>query len=206
MEPRIFTRIAASRDAAIDHCLGVMDDKLADFSATQLPAGAIFPFSGLFGGPGNSHPVDPYTGTPNLGFALCDGGSYSAPGKPPLTTPDLRNRFVLCAGATYPIGAKGGAATVKPTVTVSATTLTAAQMPAHKHPFYGANTDGSVAAGSSMWLSTSAYFNLNSTYKRNAMTNAMDNTGGGGSHTHTATTTAAASLPPYYSLAYVMKL
>ena len=193
MEPKVFTRIAQSRDAAIAHCLGVIDDKLAEFSATQLPAGAIFPFSGLFGGPENKYPVDPHTRLPNTGFALCDGGTYSAPGKPAVITPDLRDRFVLCSGTTHPIGERGGTSSATLPVTIGETTLTASQMPNHSHSIFIAGGSGRCVAdavggsGSNVSLSTLA-------------------TGGGLSHGHTATVAGGIPLPPYYSLAYIMKL
>ena len=188
MEPRVFTRITESRDAAIEYCMGAIDDKLADFSASQLPAGAIFPFSGLFGGPENKHPVDPYTKQPNVGFALCDGGAYSAPGKPSIFTPDLRGRFILASGASHPTGETGGSENQ----VTGATTLTTAQMPSHGHTLDCAgglinSYTGDFGAG----LHTAAYRFLKTTPA----------TGGGGSHTH-----GVSALPPYYSLAYIMKL
>ena len=195
MEPRIFTRIAQSRDAAIAHCLGAIDDRLADFSATQLPAGAVFPFSGLFGGPENRYPVDPHTRQPNMGFALCDGGTYNAPGKPSVITPDLRDRFVLSSGTTHPIGERGGTSSATLPVSIGETTLTANQIPNHSHliPIYG-GTGGTFSIGS---------LAANASYPQNIYTGA---TGGGLSHGHTATVAGGIPLPPYYSLAYIMKL
>jgi microcystin-dependent protein len=57
---------------------------------------------------------------PWIGWALCDGQTHSG-----ITTPDLRDRFVVGAGNTYAVDATGGLDTV---------TLTVAQMPSHNHP------------------------------------------------------------------------
>ena len=58
------------------------------------------------------------------GWALCDGGTYTAPDGTLVTVPDLRDRFVVGAGLNYEVGATGGAAQVA---------LTTAQIPAHSH-------------------------------------------------------------------------
>ena len=49
------------------------------------------------------------------GWALCDGTNG---------TPDLRDRFIVGAGSSYSVGAKGGAASI---------TLTVDQIPSHSH-------------------------------------------------------------------------
>ena len=60
------------------------------------------------------------------GWALCDGSNG---------TPDLRDRFIVGAGGSYNVGDTGGANTV---------TLTADQMPRHRHQ---AGTLATTAAG-----------------------------------------------------------
>lgn len=57
-----------------------------DLTATFLPVGTILLWSGSIA-------------TIPTGFALCDGSN---------STPDLRNRFVVCAGDTYAVDATGG--------------------------------------------------------------------------------------------------
>ncbi len=69
---------------------------------SNIPSG----FIGMWSGAANAIPS---------GWALCNGTNG---------TPDLRNRFVVGAGSSYSVGAKGGSDTV---------TLTAAQMPSHVH-------------------------------------------------------------------------
>lgn len=69
---------------------------------TALPANAIIVWSGLV--------VDIPTN-----WQLCDGTNG---------TPDLRDRFIVGAGASYALGATGGASSVA---------LTAPQLPSHSH-------------------------------------------------------------------------
>ncbi|TVR78994.1 MAG: hypothetical protein EA405_13640 [Rhodospirillales bacterium] len=124
------------------------------------------------------------------GWALCDGSNG---------TPDLRDRFVVGAGSTYAVGATGGAATVA---------LTTAQMPAHTHTgttnTTGAHTHNYTAAG---WGGGSGNFSCCASWGN--MTQATTSSG---NHSHTFTTAATGSgeahenRPPYYALAYIMKL
>ena len=131
------------------------------------------------------------------GWALCNGTNG---------TPDLRNRFVVGAGSTYTPGNSGGADSVS---------LTADQMPSHNHAItgvslstiadhthnFGKSSGGSAGSGSAALGS-------------NASSTSGGTTGNGGSHTHTlsgnvsanGSGTAHENRPPYYALAYVMKL
>jgi microcystin-dependent protein len=116
-------------------------------------------------------------------------------------TPDLRNRFVVGAGSTYAVDATGGSADATlptHTHTFSATTNTE---PAHNHTYsWGSGVGG-----------------INAPDVDNDGTNAADVTGPtslAGAHSHTVSGTTAsagtsgtnANLPPYYALAYIMKL
>lgn len=70
------------------------------------------------------------------GWALCNGQTVArSDGTGNITTPDLQNRFVVCAGTTYPVGNTGGASSVTPTITLTnqAVALTESQLPAHTH-------------------------------------------------------------------------
>ena len=84
------------------------------------------------------------------GWAFCDGSlqpiaqnnalftligtTYGGDGQTTFALPDLQGRVPIHPGAAYPIGARGGAENI---------TLTAAQMPAHTHPF-GTDTAGTT--------------------------------------------------------------
>ena len=101
------------------------------------------------------------------GWALCDGT---------LSTPDLRDRFIVGAGSggSYTIGDTGGYDSV---------TLTVDQIPAHTHTAYTEGTGtppGGVATSSG-----------------NGSSADTGSTGGGQSHENR---------PPYYALAFIMKI
>lgn len=134
------------------------------------------------------------------GWALCNGANG---------TPDLRNRFIAGAGSTYGVGATGGA--VSGTTSsggahthggaTGSTALTIDQMPSHTHPMGEAqvrnNGSGGAIGGSG-----------NYSDGNNASTEA---TGGGLAHSHTLTeggthNHTVATLPPYYALAYIMRV
>lgn len=118
------------------------------------------------------------------GWALCDGTNG---------TPDLRGRFVLGKSTSHAIGSKGGSETV---------TLTVDQMPAHNHfqkvdiggstVQYFVSTKGTGGSVSGVYLDKS-YINWSSPYKQLA----TDSAGSSSSHNN---------MPPYYVLAYIMKL
>jgi microcystin-dependent protein len=142
------------------------------------------------------------------GWALCNGSSG---------TPDLRNRFIVGAGSTYAVNATGGSAN--------------ATLPSHSHTFSGSTG----AAGSHNHYVTSQYTS-SSTFTSNTQTFAWASAGGLGNsdyrggarneradrarssdignhvHSMSGSTAAAgssstnANLPPYYALAYIMKL
>ena len=101
------------------------------------------------------------------GWALCDGTNG---------TPDLRNRFIVGAGSSYAVGAKGGAAEV---------TLTVDQMPSHRHSVAAQFGSGSGVTG--------LYYGDGTT----SMTVWTSYVGGGKPHENR---------PPYYALAFIMKL
>jgi microcystin-dependent protein len=175
------------------------------------PAGGIIPFSGSFGGSGNKYPLDRYkisednpTGI-NYEWGLCDGTSFIAPDGVTIVTPDLRGKFILAPDDSHAAGTTGGGPV---SVTVGGRTLSTNQMPSHAHQeqgsgwnsaaplSWGQNINGSQSGRNMQtaeWSDSMDKFNLNTA-----------NAGGGGSHDHTAT--AANALPPYYALAYIMRL
>ena len=128
------------------------------------------------------------------GWVLCDGNN---------NTPDLRNRFVVGAGGTYSVEDIGGEDTH---------TLTQAELPAHKHSFSGttstnthshhigtmwtevcpANCYGQVVAGNGGTGKTTNNDSHNHSFSGNT-----NNTGSNAAHENR---------PPYFALAYIMKL
>lgn len=150
-------------------------------------------FAGTFGGTGNRHPIPLGGSGPDTGWVLCDGGSDGKGG----TVPDLRGRMILGVSSAYPKGSKGGAATHTHALSgnVGATTLTVAQMPGHTHTppavEQGAAGNGFLGVSTGNW------------YPRD-----ITSTGGSKSHTHSLSGASgqASTLPPYYALAYIMRV
>jgi microcystin-dependent protein len=175
-------------------------------SVDPIPVGSIIMWSGSIA----SIPA---------GWALCNGTNG---------TPDLRDRFIVGAGTTYTPGATGGAATntlsaanlPAHTHTFSATTSSDGS---HGHT---GSTDSAGNHSHTVNLLNSGFNNTNNVYNEGtvAFTNAVTNTAGAhahnltinsaGAHTHTlsGTTssigsgTAVENRPPYYALAFIMKV
>jgi microcystin-dependent protein len=116
------------------------------------------------------------------GWALCDGGNG---------TPDLRGRFVL---GYHPGGGKAGQVPGDNFNKIGGVggeqihTLTVAEMPAHSHKMW--NGDGGWPAGG--WNA-----NIITDRRHDHSNRNMENTGGNQPHN---------VMPPYYVLAYIMKL
>ncbi|MBS9442834.1 tail fiber protein [Photorhabdus heterorhabditis] len=174
-----------------------------------LPRGMIVMFSG------DSAPT---------GWAFCDGNNG---------TPDLRNRFVMCGNdfsdkgnshycargrgneKEYPKNTK--LTEVSVTVNVQNTTLTESQIPSHKHiggmAYYNTRgmRYGNVYSGYGDLL-----HNYNDTVMRYDQSDSRcaytSDTGGGQGHNHQATASSSSHnhsvdvIPPYYLLAFIMKL
>lgn len=159
--------------------------------AGAVPIGGILPFSGTFGGEGNRFPIPLGSSEPLLSFCLCDGTTTNG-----LPVPDLRGLFIRGASDSVPAGSTGGSETHSHGLsgTVGATTLTVEQLASHKHG--GTVILGSGAGGGVPGTSSTAYY-----------LRAMDNAGGSQPHTHTldGASEEESSLPPYYTLAYIMR-
>ena len=113
------------------------------------------------------------------GWALCDGTNG---------TPNLTGKFVVHAdadsGGTYNVGDTGGADSV---------TLTTSQIPSHTHSY----TDSYVLQSAFPSAGIDIDYNSN-TYNPNGLLNkTTGSAGSGGSHENR---------PPYYALAYIMKI
>jgi hypothetical protein len=161
-----------------------------------VPAGSIFLWYGS-------------TGTIPTGYSPCDGGTYNG-----FITPDLRNRFVVGAGATYTQGSSGGSSTTTTgstdpsgQISVAGHTLTVAEIPSHAHNIYSASefSGSSFSFPNYAGATGGAFTNTNP----GAGGQLIQNTGGGGSHTHAISGnlahTHSYSLPPYYALVYIMR-
>lgn len=194
-------------------------DGSAWVDASSTPVGTIV----MYGG----------TSAP-AGWHLCDGTAHGSAALQAVlgsaNAPDLRDRFIVGAGASYARGATGGAASV---------TLTAAQsgIPAHSHSAsagseashtHGAGSlvigsqlssyfvnymiQGSDSANNNVWFAAQTPETLYNTNQHNHTISGS--TGGGTSHSHSVTVNSspAASAssshenrPPYYAATYIIR-
>lgn len=138
------------------------------------------------------------------GWHLCDGTA---------NTPDLRNRFIVGAGNSYAPGNTGGALSYTPTVTVNVagtgvqvagTALTVDQMPSHSHMLHIYSGDGS-AGGRCTSYGGRAYIQGDTCLPAGGSQPHYHGVTDNG-HAHTAGASAIDSRPPYYALAFIMKL
>jgi len=139
-------------------------------------------------------------------WALCDGTNG---------TPDLRGKFIAGAGDTYVVGATGGASQV---------TLSTSELPSHTHDgttsstgnhwHYVARNQGenSGNGGTSLAYQRSGAGNENYDFYRHGSNADWAWTNYSGSHTHSFTTSNTGggqsheNRPPYYTLAYIMRV
>lgn len=96
-------------------------------------------------------------------------------------TPDLRDKFVLGTGTKYSVGDTGGEEEV---------TLTVAQMPNHVHPFTTTSGTGGSKGIANVSSGNVGIYAYNQPIKESSS---------GSSQPHP-------NMPPYYVLAYIMKI
>lgn len=156
------------------------------------------------------------------GWSLCDGTNG---------TPDLRNRFVVSTGSSYNLNQTGGSftsdfagghthtATSAGSHTHSGSTggtaLTLAEIPSHSHTWDGLSTseDNNFTAGTRFLREgstvNSASFTVTTSTAGNGATH-NHSISSDGSHNHTIGSvndhTHFINPPPYYALAYIMKI
>lgn len=121
------------------------------------------------------------------GWLLCNGTAG---------TPNLLNRFVVCAGGDYGTGVTGGQIFHSHGVTVNGTALTVDQLPPHVHGT--SNLGGAFLTNGTGIGNTSSGSNIGSVPTTGA-------TGSGAAHAHSASSAVSDGRPPYYALAYIMK-
>lgn len=139
------------------------------------------------------------------GWALCNGRNG---------TPPLQDKFIVCAGSTYPAGLSGGSATHQHSASI---TLTATDIPAHRHRFSGDDRmnnkeNGELNYSMRYGTGTAACGSSGTGDGSHFLTDDMifNSEGKSGSRSDTTSirfsTNDTSSLPPYYALCYIMKL
>lgn len=120
------------------------------------------------------------------GWALCDGTNG---------TPDLRGRFVLGGSDSHAIGSVGGSEEV---------TLTEAQIPKHRHFEYlqapGTNVTYYYRFNNSSGSSIGVTINNDAIERKDTFSSAAAVT------SYVGSSNPHPNMPPYYTLAYIMKL
>ena len=147
------------------------------------------------------------------GWQLCDGNGVTSTGQP---VPDLLDRFIMGAGGNYNIDDTGGNTEVITSedgehghnITVNGTTLTVEQIPAHSHRIYtdAPNWNHGVAnrryvVGDDFTHGTQEAYRATSSVGSSLPHDHTATSEPEGSHTHTVST-----MPPFYALAFIIKL
>jgi microcystin-dependent protein len=119
------------------------------------------------------------------GWALCNGSSG---------TPDLRDRFVVGAGSTYAVGATGGSANAT-LVSHTHTAVTTATDSGHAHSYTSTQVPGGSGRSDRIGVQIGATTGVG--FANITASTSISTEGSSGTN---------ANLPPYYALAYIMKL
>lgn len=190
--------------------------------------GEVVPFYNVnLGGEANRNPIFWGQSEPDTGWLICDGGSDGRGG----SVPDLRGKFVMCSTYSGDAGQTGGAASVTPTISVqNATqggsivingtgvrvldhTLGIEQIPSHTHGISTRNLNETGEDGGILWASRQhdRDWISDAAGGTQAHTHGIYDAGHthtftGAAHTHTATANAISTIPPYYKMAYCVKL
>jgi hypothetical protein len=172
---------------------GTNNTQIATTAFATAVAAAAFPVGGIILWSGSVASIP-------SGWALCNGSNG---------TPDLRNRFVVGAGSTYAVNGTGGSAdaiVVSHTHTATSTVTD----PGHTHlsnvmddsttPFFD---PVSYSPGGSGGIQQGVGESRNNTSRTTSNTTGVTV---GTTVASTGSSGTNANLPPYYALAYIMKL
>jgi microcystin-dependent protein len=162
---------------------GTNNTQLATTAFVSTAVAASFPTGGIILWSGSVASIP-------SGWALCNGSNG---------TPDLRNRFVVGAGSTYAVAATGGSADAIVVAHTHTATSTVSD-PGHVHTANsGGLSGGAAAAGGDAGFNrhTAGGLTTNSNTTGISVSTTVASAGSSGTN---------ANLPPYYALAYIMKL
>lgn len=155
-------------------------------------------------------------------YALCDGT---------LGTPDLRDKFIIAAGIAYPVGDSGGTEEHSHTgssdpsgahahnLTIAGHAITINEMPSHSHGNGVTDQSGDDLFPYGDIAAPTTSHSIDDNSADGTVQGNTESVGGGSSHTHTGSTadsggahthpvavTDTNHIPPYFSLAYIMKV
>lgn len=135
------------------------------------------------------------------GWALCTGANG---------TPDLRDRFIVGAGTDFDVGDTGGSNTHDHGGSVQDHTLTTDEIPEHSHFVAVPGVfDATLTSGNSIAKETAAGGDTEYILRGDNAEPSIGRTsatGGSDPHDHGLTINDTITLPPYYALAYIMKI
>lgn len=139
------------------------------------------------------------------GWYPCNGQTYSHSGTD-YVMPDYRDKFVVGASTSFTVGNSYGSDTTTPTsvwVTIGGHTLTAAEMPSHRHRIIETHT----AQVQGSYEPSFGYFGPYWYNNGGTASKTLDYTGGGVEHMHPSSTIVfnlENNIPPFYAL-YLIK-
>lgn len=184
-------RIRVATEAEVED--GIVTDACltpANCTFIKVFPGVITAFSGVFDSGG--FPIDSTTGKARKDWHKCDGTN---------NTPNLQDRFIVCAGRKYPTATTGGIDKITVDVEVLNHELSEEEIPEHHHTVRLVDTAWGNAGSGNVDVRSG---NKHDTYVEQYETSAV---GGGKPHNHdTKVTVPDDTLPPYYALAYIMKI
>lgn len=174
---RVATKSEVEDGVVTDACLTPAN---CDF--LKVFPGVITAFSGVFDSGG--FPIDSNTGKARKDWHKCDGTN---------NTPNLQDRFIVCAGSKYPVTTTGGSTSYEFTMEVLEHRLTIDEMPEHTHKHKTANNEDGWGALTSGWDA--------------GIIDEVMSAGGNKPHKHDHKFSYPDTIePPYYALAYIMKI
>ena len=161
-------------------------------TAGVVPIGGIIAFKG--------------TNAPS-GWVLCDNSTAALNAG----APDLRNRFIVGTGDTYSLGNEGGSANA---VTTSHTHYITDNAGSHQHGLTDPGHDHTYARTTNFASGGGDASNRRAPFQETTTDTSTKVTGitisSGGGHNHSMSTTGVSgtnkNLPPYYALAYIMRV
>ena len=172
---------------------GTLDEGWIDYWDMYPPYSPLPVWKATLGGSDGRRAIMPGEEQVREEWILCDGGSDGKGG----VVPDLRGRYIRGVSTSEPEGTTGGSEdfTGELSGTAAATTLSTAQMPAHKHTYTAPSSGGDVGY---------PYEGISSPSSTSASTSSV---GGNSSHTHALSGSASGThTDPHIAMNYFIKV